>query len=219
MDPQLEDAAGKLNNYNSCGAIIAGFERAPVHRLSDTKILSSSKAYRSVWALMSTSRSYSTYRLAFQNTYAQKIAFLPTHLSDLFRADQGNPTFVDAEKTLINWKKFDLLGGMILEVQQSQQMPHGTLRRMSRAESVDESAGAAGAGAAPRDLPRQEKKSHDMFYMDLRRCPLAKELVLKSERYESESDIIARSWAIEPPQGQEPHRRRFESLFSRLARD
>ncbi|KAI5286925.1 hypothetical protein KEM54_006380 [Ascosphaera aggregata] len=221
----------ELNNYNSCGAIIAGFERAPVHRLTETRVLAS-KAYKSVWTLMSTSRSYSTYRLAFQNTYAQKIAFLPTHLSDLFRADQGNPTFIGPNKDRINWKKFDMLGGMILDVQQSQEMPYNSFRRFSKGDPADDPANA--------DMPKQEKKSHDIFYMDLKKSPVVKELILKSERYGQEEvqllfplmncptiaavltwfqDLISRSWQIEPPMGYEPHRRRFESLFGRRSRD
>ncbi|KAI5302184.1 hypothetical protein KEM56_000941 [Ascosphaera pollenicola] len=167
----------ELNNYNSCGAIIAGFERAPVHRLTETKVLSC-KAYKSVWTLMSTSRSYSTYRLAFQNTYTQKIAFLPTHLSDLFRADQGNPTFVGANKDRINWKKFDMMGSMILEVQQSQEKPSNFNRQSPRGDLLTDPANA--------DMPKQEKKSHDIYYMDLKKCSLAKDLVLKSERYGEE---------------------------------
>lgn len=127
---------------------------------------------------MSTSRSYSTYRLAFQNTYTQKIAFLPTHLSDLFRADQGNPTFVGVNKDRINWKKFDLMGSMILEVQQSQEKPSHYNRRVSKYDTINDPTNA--------DMPKQEKKSHDIYYMDLKKCAVARDLVLKSERYAQE---------------------------------
>ncbi|KAI5290290.1 hypothetical protein KEM55_008623, partial [Ascosphaera atra] len=115
-----------LNNYNSCGAITAGLENSSVCRLQETKTLTNPderKAYNSVSVLVGRAKSFSAYRLAFQNTYAQKIALLPVHISDIVRTEAGNPTFVGKNRDRINWKKFELMGDMIMEVQQSQENP------------------------------------------------------------------------------------------------
>ena len=73
--------------------------------------------------LMSTQRSHSTYRLAWQNSPPDRIPFLPLHRRDLVAAKVGNSTFADEAKTRINWKKFEVMGEVVLDIRSSQRTP------------------------------------------------------------------------------------------------
>lgn len=118
----------ELNNYNGVGAIIAGIKSTAVSRLSLTKELIPEKVGRD-WArleiLMSHSRSFAAYRLAWENTSCERIPYLPLHLRDLATAEQGNPTFIGDEKDgKINWKKFEIMGEVVVSMQRAQGMPY-----------------------------------------------------------------------------------------------
>lgn len=118
----------ELNNYNAVGAIIAGIKSTAVSRLSLTKELIPERVGRD-WArleiLMSHSRSFAAYRLAWENTSSERIPYLPLHLRDLTTAEQGNPTFIGDEKDRkINWKKFEIMGEVVVSMQRAQGMPY-----------------------------------------------------------------------------------------------
>ncbi|KAF3482900.1 uncharacterized protein GIQ15_02224 [Arthroderma uncinatum] len=113
----------QLNNYNSLGAVIAGLNGTPVSRLSQTRELvppTLQKQFMSVVILMSTQKSHFAYRLAWENSFNERIPFLPLHLRDLVSAEEGNKTFVGANGDRINWRKFEVMGDVILSIQQSQ---------------------------------------------------------------------------------------------------
>lgn len=74
--------------------------------------------------LMGTQRSHSAYRLAWENSFSERIPFLPLHRRDLVSAEEGNKTFVGENKSRINWKKFEVMGEVILGIQRSQKTPH-----------------------------------------------------------------------------------------------
>ncbi|EEQ29357.1 hypothetical protein McanMca71_004253 [Microsporum canis] len=113
----------QLNNYNALGAVIAGLNGTPVSRLSQTRELvppTLQKQFMSVVILMSTQKSHFAYRLAWENSFNERIPFLPLHLRDLVSAEEGNKTFVGANGDRINWRKFEVMGDVILSIQQSQ---------------------------------------------------------------------------------------------------
>ncbi|RYD90915.1 MAG: HlyD family efflux transporter periplasmic adaptor subunit, partial [Sphingobacteriales bacterium] len=65
--------------------------------------------------LMSHTRSFSAYRLAWDNSSAERIPYIPLHRRDLVTAEEGNRTFIGDERTgRINWKKFEVMGEVIV---------------------------------------------------------------------------------------------------------
>ncbi|PGH19839.1 hypothetical protein AJ80_03756 [Polytolypa hystricis UAMH7299] len=116
----------QLKNYNSLGAVIAGLNGTPVIRLSQTRDLVSphvQKQFMSLIILMGTQKSYFAYRLAWENSFSERIPFLPLHLRDLVSAEEGNKTFVGGNTDRINWRKFEVMGEVVLGIQQSQRTP------------------------------------------------------------------------------------------------
>lgn len=120
-----------LNNYNSLGAVISGINSIAVHRLAQTRELipaPAQKQFMRLEILMGSQRSHFAYRLAWTNTPTQRIPFLPLHLRDLVLAEQGNRTYVaGVEGERINWKKFEIMGEVIIGVQKSQEVPYPTI--------------------------------------------------------------------------------------------
>ena len=75
--------------------------------------------------LMAPSRSHFAYRLAWENTNSERIPYLPLLRRDLVSAREGNRTFVGEEKDgRINWKKFEIMGEVIVSMQKAQGMPY-----------------------------------------------------------------------------------------------
>jgi hypothetical protein len=73
--------------------------------------------------LMGTQKSHFAYRLAWDNSFAERIPFLPLHLRDLVSAEEGNRTFVGENSDRINWRKFEVMGEVVLTIQRSQRTP------------------------------------------------------------------------------------------------
>ncbi|KAI4286970.1 MAG: hypothetical protein L6R35_003772 [Caloplaca aegaea] len=120
----------QLNNYNSLGAVVAGINGTAVHRLSQTRELiphNVQKQFMRLEILMGTQKSHFPYRLAWSNTSTERIPFLPLHCRDLASAEEGNPTFLGGDINRINWKKFEILGEVILNIQQSQSKPYSNI--------------------------------------------------------------------------------------------
>lgn len=122
-----------LNNYNSLGAVISGINSIAVHRLAQTRDLipaPAQKQFMRLEILMGSQKSHSAYRLAWTNTPTERIPFLPLHLRDLVLAEQGNRTYVaGAEGERINWKKFEIMGEVIIGIQRSQEVPYPTINK------------------------------------------------------------------------------------------
>ncbi|GAB7360457.1 hypothetical protein MBLNU230_g8411t1 [Neophaeotheca triangularis] len=113
----------ELNNYNALGAVIAGIKSAEVHRLNATRELIPQpvgKDWMVLEILMSPTRSHSSYRLAWENSSSERIPYLPLHLRDLVSAEQGNKTFVAGDEAAVNWKKFEIMGDVVVAVQKAQ---------------------------------------------------------------------------------------------------
>lgn len=122
-----------LNNYNSLGAIIAGINGTAVHRLAQTRELvppQAQKQFMRLEILMGTQKSHFAYRLAYGNTSTQRIPFLPLHRRDLVLAEQGNRTYIaDEDNERINWKKFEIMGDVIVGIRKSQEVPYPNIIR------------------------------------------------------------------------------------------
>ncbi len=118
----------ELNNYNGLGAIIAGIKSSAVGRLVATRDLlpqDVGKDWLKLEILMSSSRSHAAYRLAWENTNGERIPYLPLHLRDLASAEQGNATFIGAERDgRVSWKKFEIMGEVVVSMQRAQGMPY-----------------------------------------------------------------------------------------------
>ena len=120
-----------LNNYNSLGAVIAGINGTAVHRLSQTRELippEAQKQFMRLEILMGTQKSHFAYRLAFENTSTSRIPFLPLHRRDLVLAEQANRTYLNSGGLeRINWKKFEIMGEVIVSIRKSQDVGYPTI--------------------------------------------------------------------------------------------
>lgn len=118
----------ELNNYNALGAFLAGIRGTAVHRLQATRELippAVGKDWMKLEILMTHSRSFAAYRLAWDNSSSERIPYIPLHRRDLVTAEEGNKTFIGDEKTgRINWKKFEVMGEVIVSLQKAQGLPY-----------------------------------------------------------------------------------------------
>lgn len=114
------------------GAVIAGINGTPVQRLTQTRELippSVQKEFMRLLILMGTQKSHFAYRLAWENSFGERIPFLPLHRRDLVSAEEGNKTFIGDNKDRINWKKFEIMGDVVLEIQRSQRTPYPYIQK------------------------------------------------------------------------------------------
>ncbi|KAG8160175.1 hypothetical protein KVR01_009711 [Diaporthe batatas] len=120
----------KLNNYNGLGAVVAGLQNANIARLHATQALVSKevwKQYQSAEKLMLNTKSSFAYRLAWENSPLPRIPYMALHRKDLTFAEEGNKTFVGPNGDRINWKKFEILGEILLPIMKSQGAPYPNL--------------------------------------------------------------------------------------------
>lgn len=118
----------ELNNYNSLGAFLAGINSSSIHRLAATRELlapETVKDWMKLDILMSSPRSHSAYRLAWDNSSGERIPYIPLIRRDLVGALQGNKTFIgNEEEGRINWRKFEVMGEVIVSIQRAQGLPY-----------------------------------------------------------------------------------------------
>ena len=129
----------QLNNYNSLGAIIAGINGTAVYRLAQTRELVSQqiqKDFMRLEILMGTQKSHFAYRLAWENTSSERIPFLPIHRRDLVSAEEGNQTYIGDKLDRINWKKFEIMGDVIVGMQKSQGTPYSNIARNAEVQRL-----------------------------------------------------------------------------------
>ncbi|KAK4189951.1 ras guanine nucleotide exchange factor A [Podospora australis] len=122
----------QLNNYNGLAAILAGINGTAIHRLAQTRSMVSAdvqKRYARLVLLMGTQKSHFAYRLAWENSPVPRIPFMPLHRRDLVSAEEGSKTFVGPNGDRINWKKFEVLGEVLLPIMKSQGQPYRDLHR------------------------------------------------------------------------------------------
>ena len=122
----------QLRNYNGLAAVLAGINGTAIHRLAQTRALVDpdiQKRFARLVLLMSTQKSHFTYRLAWENSPLPRIPFMPLHRRDLVSAEEGSRTFVGPEGDRINWKKFEVLGEVLLPIMKSQGTPYPNLKK------------------------------------------------------------------------------------------
>ncbi|OCT48644.1 RasGEF domain containing protein [Cladophialophora carrionii] len=126
----------QLNNYNSLGAIVAGITGHEIARLTATRDLTPpevQKQFLRLTILMGISRSHAAYRMAWDNSPGERIPFLPLVRQDLTMAASANQTFIG---TNINWKKFEIMGDVIVGIQRSQENPYNFPPRSVRSDEI-----------------------------------------------------------------------------------
>lgn len=127
----------ELNNYNALGAIIAGVNGTAVHRLQQTRDLvppALARDFMKLEILMGTAKSHFAYRLAWENSPGERIPYVPLLRRDLVSALEGNRTYVVGAKgrecrERINWRKFEIMGDVVVGVQRAQGVPYPQLAR------------------------------------------------------------------------------------------
>ncbi|KAK5998010.1 Ras guanine nucleotide exchange factor A-like protein [Cladobotryum mycophilum] len=120
----------QLNNYNGLAAVLAGINGTAIHRLSQTRSLVApelQKKFARLGILMGTQKSHFAYRLAWENSPLPRIPFIPLHRRDLVSAEEGSKTFIGPAGDRINWKKFEVLGEVLLPLMKSQGTPYPNL--------------------------------------------------------------------------------------------
>ncbi|KAK5058932.1 hypothetical protein LTR84_011196 [Exophiala bonariae] len=126
----------QLNNYNSLGAIVAGINGHEIARLNSTREMVPHEVQRQflrLTILMGISRSHAAYRMAWDNSFTERIPFLPLVRQDLTMAASANQTFIGSN---INWKKFEIMGDVIVGIQKSLEQPYSFGQRTSRTEEI-----------------------------------------------------------------------------------
>lgn len=122
----------QLNNYNGLAAVLAGINGTAIHRLSQTRAMVNQdvqKRFARLVLLMGTQKSHFAYRLAWENSPMPRIPFMPLHRRDLVSAEEGSRTFVGPQGDRINWKKFEVLGEVLLPIMKSQGTPYQNLSK------------------------------------------------------------------------------------------
>ncbi|KAK6084551.1 RasGEF domain-containing protein [Seiridium cupressi] len=129
----------QLNNYNGLAAVLAGINGTAVHRLAQTRNLVPAdvqKRFARLVLLMGSQKSHFAYRLAWENSSLPRIPYVPLHRRDLVSAEEGSMTFVGADGDRINWKKFEVLGEIILPIIKSQGFPYPNLIKHDTAREL-----------------------------------------------------------------------------------
>jgi hypothetical protein len=129
----------KANNYNSLGAFIAGINSSSVQRLAATKGLVNpdvSRDFLKLEILMSSQKSHAAYRLAWANTSGERIPYMPLHRRDLVTAASGNRTFFDEATQTINWKKFEIMGDVVVGIQKAKEVQYKHFPRSDDVKSL-----------------------------------------------------------------------------------
>ncbi|KAG8423294.1 hypothetical protein J3458_000199 [Metarhizium acridum] len=129
----------RLNNYNGLAAVLAGINGTAIHRLAQTRALVPAdvqKRFARLVILMGTQKSHFAYRLAWENSPLPRIPFIPLHRRDLVSAEEGSKTFVGPNDDRINWKKFEVLGEVLLPIMKSQGTAYPNLAKHETARDL-----------------------------------------------------------------------------------
>ena len=126
----------QMNNYHALGAIVAALTSQEIVRLTQTQELipqDQHKKFLSLKILMGHQKSHAAYRMAWENSSAERVPFLPRIQEDLTKAAAGNSTFVGNR---IKWSKFEVMGETIVGVQRSQEQPYNFPERTARGHDI-----------------------------------------------------------------------------------
>jgi hypothetical protein len=127
-----------MNNYNGLAAVLAGINGMSIHRLQATRSMVATdvqKRFARLVILMGTQKSHFAYRLAWENSSFPRIPFIPLHRRDLVSAEEGSKTMIGPQADRINWKKFEVLGEVLMPIMRSQGTAYPN---MTKHESIRE---------------------------------------------------------------------------------
>lgn len=117
----------RMNNYNGVMEILAAFQSSSVHRLKKTMQTVGNRYLKVLDELMKlTSRelNYKNLRTKVHGANPPIIPFPGVYLGDLVFLDTGNAMYINNDKNMINFQKFQKLASYILELQVYQQTPY-----------------------------------------------------------------------------------------------
>lgn len=129
----------QMNNYNGLAAVLAGINGTAIHRLAQTRALvppDVQKRFATLTILMGTQKSHFAYRLAWENSPLPRIPFIPLHRRDLVSAEEGSKTFVGPDGDRINWKKFEVLGEVLLPIMKSRGTAYRNLSKLENTRDL-----------------------------------------------------------------------------------
>lgn len=112
-----------LNNYSALRAFVAGINNStfPGDQTMEqfkSKSPEQAKNLQSWDVLLQHIRSHRAYRLALRNTKGPCIPALEVHISDLIRANEGNPDYFQSDQSKIHWGKFNMMGRFVSQTTQ-----------------------------------------------------------------------------------------------------
>ncbi|KAL1670370.1 ras guanine nucleotide exchange factor domain-containing protein [Schizophyllum commune] len=112
-----------LNNYSALRAFVAGINNStfPGDQTMEqfkSKSPEQAKNLQSWDVLLQHIRSHRAYRLALRNTKGPCIPALEVHISDLIRANEGNPDYFQSDPSKIHWGKFNMMGRFVSQTTQ-----------------------------------------------------------------------------------------------------
>ncbi|KAL8674707.1 MAG: hypothetical protein Q9168_000865 [Polycauliona sp. 1 TL-2023] len=131
--PERKSATSSIaSSAGKSSAVVAGINGTAVHRLYLTREMVPhhvQKQFMRLEILMGTQKSHFAYRLAWSNTSTERIPFLPLHSRDLASAEEGNPTYIGEGCERINWKKFEVIGEVVVSMQRRQATSYSNISR------------------------------------------------------------------------------------------
>jgi hypothetical protein len=117
----------KYQNYNTAFAIISSFSFASISRLKLTWNSLPEKYLTMVDELndiCGVERHYLPYKKALLTKTPPLVPYIGVFLRDLTFIEVGNPTYLDEEKTMINFEKFRMLAAVLEDLRSYQQVPY-----------------------------------------------------------------------------------------------
>ncbi|KAH9937673.1 ras guanine nucleotide exchange factor domain-containing protein [Fomitopsis serialis] len=123
---QVAEVLRVQHNYSALRAFVAGINSATFEGDISLEVFQARtpdqwKKFQSYDHLLQSVRSHQKYRMALRNSKGACIPALEIHLSDLIRADEGNPDYQDDDPTKIHWAKFNMMARFVDVITQCQE--------------------------------------------------------------------------------------------------
>ncbi|KAL6050446.1 hypothetical protein QOT17_019828 [Balamuthia mandrillaris] len=120
----VADKCRALSNYNSMMAILAGLNNFSVQRLKKCWMISAryKETFERLERIMAPQQNFKYYRKEVAKKNPPLIPYLVMYLRDLTFVYDGNPDYLDDEKTLVNFMKMELVEdqlGVLMELQRT----------------------------------------------------------------------------------------------------
>jgi len=118
----------QLSNFNTLMGLLAGLNVSAISRLKYTwggLTPALRETYANLQAVFNPASSFKRYRQEITNAKVKGpvLPYLGSYLKDLTFAEDGNRDFITEDDKTINWTKRELIGKIVMEVQEFQQKP------------------------------------------------------------------------------------------------